>query len=450
MVNIDQRGFVNQRSVYLGGREAAAFLGVKRETLYAYASRGLVRSEPGERARERRYHREDLERLKVRHDARSGHGAVAAGAMRWGEPVLESALTAITPGGPVYRGFPAAMLARAETPFEAVAEMLWASEPPRAGATALEAAPRWKAKGFGVRVPALMALLPEESRPVVALAVAVPAMGAVDPERFEAIAEVERARARVLISRLAALTGIAIDRARAIAALEAGSVARTLLASLGARGGEKAERAVNRALVTSADHELNPSTFAVRIAASTQADLYACVSAGLSTLSGPRHGGECDRVEALVHEAASPARARSTILERARRGESVPGFGHSLYPQGDPRALVLIETALALGRRSAGLKTALALVEAMGESGRGFPTLDLGLVAVASALALPPGSAAAIFAVGRTAGWIAHVLEQRSAGFLLRPRARYVGPETVTLGAPSSAPRSAGASLLRA
>src|SRR3954471_11789557 len=105
VVNIDQRGFVNQRSTYLGGREAAAFLGVKRETLYAYASGGLVRSEPGERGRERLYHREDLERLKVRHDARAGHTAVAAGAMRWGEPVLESGLTAITPEGPVYRGF---------------------------------------------------------------------------------------------------------------------------------------------------------------------------------------------------------------------------------------------------------------------------------------------------------------------------------------------------------
>ena len=74
---------------FVTGREAAALLGVKRETLYAYASRGLLRSEPGEHGRERRYHREDLERLKARHDARSGHGPVAAGALRWGEPVGE-------------------------------------------------------------------------------------------------------------------------------------------------------------------------------------------------------------------------------------------------------------------------------------------------------------------------------------------------------------------------
>jgi citrate synthase len=425
---------VNQRATYLGGREAAEFLGVKRETLYAYASRGLVRSEPGESGRGRRYQRDDLERLKAKHDARSGHAAVAAGALRWGEPVLESALTAITAEGPIYRGLPAAMLARKETPFEAVAEMLWASAPPRAGATTIDLDPpaRWSARGFGVRVPALTALLPAGGRPVVALAVAVPAMGAADPERFEATADAERARARALIARLSALTGIASDRARAIASMKEESVARTLLASLGARGGEKAERAINRALVASADHELNPSTFAVRIAASTQADLYACVSAGLSTLSGPRHGGECDRVEALVHEAGSPSQARAVIQARARRGESIPGFGHSLYPQGDPRAVVLLEAAIGLGSRSAPLKTALALVEAMSDAERGLPTLDMGLVAIASALGLPPGSAAALFAIGRTAGWIAHVLEQRAAGFLLRPRARYTGPATVT------------------
>ena len=422
---------MNQPSTYLGGREAAEFLGVKRETLYAYASRGLVRSEPGGPGRERLYRQDDLERLKARHDARSGHGAVAAGALRWGEPVLESTLTAITAEGPVYRGFPAVRLARWEAPFEDVAEMLWASAPPPPGATRLAAASPWKAKGFGVRVAAVRALLPAGARPVVALGLAVPAMGAADPERFEASSEVERARARALVLRLAALTGLTLDYARATRALAAGSVARALLTSLGARGGEEAERVVNRALVVSADHELNPSTFAVRIAASTQADLYACTSAGLSTLSGPRHGGECDRVEALVLEAGRPERARALIQERTRRGEGVSGFGHSLYPSGDPRAVVLLESAIAVGGRGVALKTALALAEAMRDAGRGLPTLDLGLVAITAALGLPPGSAAALFAVGRAAGWIAHVLEQRAAGFLLRPRARYTGPETV-------------------
>ncbi|HYU44302.1 MAG TPA: citrate/2-methylcitrate synthase [Vicinamibacteria bacterium] len=156
----------------------------------------------------------------------------------------------------------------------------------------------------------------------------------------------------------------------------------------------------------------------------------ACVSAGLAALSGPRHGGACDRVEALVAETARPARARDVVRDRSRRGESVPGFGHPLYPQGDPRAGVLLaEARRQAPRPPQALQTLWALVAAMSEAGQQAPTLDAGLVALSLALGLPGGSAAGLFAVGRSAGWIAHALEQRAAGFLLRPRAHYVGGE---------------------
>src|SRR5438046_9981471 len=101
MSELDQRGLNNQRSDFLAARDAARFLGVKRETLYAYASRGLVRSEPGPSGRGHRYSRSDLERLKSRGDARAGHGPVAAGALRWGEPVLATAISGIFATGPV-------------------------------------------------------------------------------------------------------------------------------------------------------------------------------------------------------------------------------------------------------------------------------------------------------------------------------------------------------------
>jgi citrate synthase len=179
--------------------------------------------------------------------------------------------------------------------------------------------------------------------------------------------------------------------------------------------------------VVSADHELNASAFAVRVAASAGADLYACVSAGLAALSGPRHGGSCDRVEALVAEAGSAARADAIVRGRMRRGEEIAGFGHPLYPEGDPRAEVLLETARDLAPRAEALSTVTALVDAMRDAGREPPTVDVGLVAIAAVLGLPPGSAAGLFAVGRAAGWIAHAFEQREAGFLLRPRARYTG-----------------------
>jgi citrate synthase len=434
----------DQHSPYVTGAQAAALLGVKRETLYAYASRGMLRGVPGGQGRARLYLRTDIERLKSRHDARAGHGPVAAGALRWGEPVLESALTAIGPRGPVYRGHEAIALALGDVSFDAVAELLWTGAlpggPVQAGASDAPVRP----PRLPVRPARLAVLLPEPTPPLTALALAVPALGAQDATRHVAApssdgriptSDAERTRARALVRSLAALVGVGRDARGVTAALEAESTARRVLVALGANASKKAERAVDRALVVSADHELNASTFAVRVAASTGADLYACVSAGLATLSGTKHGGMTERVEALVAEAGRPERAAATVHERMRRGEPIAGFGHPLYPDGDPRAQALLDTARALAPQSTALRTVLALVEALRNAGREPPTLDVGLVAIASALGLPPGSAAALFAVGRAAGWIAHTFEQREAGFMLRPRARYTG-----LQAPNGSP----------
>ncbi len=405
---------------FLSGREAAALLGVKRETLYAYASRGLVRSEPGGPGRERRYSREDLDRLKARHDARAGHGPVAAGALRWGEPVLESALTAIDPAGPRYCGHASAALA-ASSSFEAVAELLWSGALP-------EPAPRWPSTSPGLRLASLTALLPEATPPLATLALAVAALAAADPDRFNNSLEPEKTRARALILRMAALAGAGLDAGRVRAAQAEPDVAGALLVSLGAAATARARSLMTRALILSADHELNASTFAVRVAASAGADLYACVSAGIAALSGPRHGGIADRVEALVGEVARPERARDVVQARTHRGEELPGFGHPLYPAGDPRGALLLAAAAAHAPRSPRLRTIQALVDAMRDAGRDPPTLDIGLAAVGAALGLEPRTHVAMFAVGRAAGWLAHTFEQRAANFLLRPRARYVGP----------------------
>jgi citrate synthase len=429
--NVDQRGFVDQPRAepaaarrapsFLSGAEAAALLGIKRETLYAYTSRGLVRSEPTGRGRERRYRRDDLLRLQARRDARAGHGPVAAGALRWGEPVLESALTSLDAAGPRYRGQPAMALA-ASASFEAVAELLWSGSLPAEP-------PSWRTRGLGLRTRPLAALVPPGAHPLETLALAVPALGAADPGRSDLAPEAEKARARALIVRMAALAGFSSDPARARAAVGAGSVARAVLAGLGARTDAEAERAVSRALVLIADHELNASTFVVRVTASAKADLYACVGAGLAAASGRRHGGSCDRVEALVIEAArSRTGARDRVLERTRTGWALPGFGHPVYPGGDPRAPPLLRAAADLAQKNEALAALFAIIEAMHDLGGEPPSVDYGLVAIALALGLPPGSATALFVLGRAAGWVAHVLEQREAGFILRPRARYVGP----------------------
>ena len=164
------------------------------------------------------------------------------------------------------------------------------------------------------------------------------------------------------------------------------------------------------------------------MAASTGADLYACVSAALAALSGPRHGGAANRIEALIEEVSTPESAESVVHDRARRGESTEGFGHRIYPRGDPRGVALLAWAEELQPASVPVRICRALVDAMAVSGLG-PTGELGLVALTSALELPRGSAVGLFAVARCGGWAAHTLEQYEAGYLLRPRARYTERE---------------------
>lgn len=406
-------------------REAAALLEVKPASLYAYVSRGLLTSVPGVHGPGRLYARSELERLKARHEARAGHGAVAAGALRWGEPVLESALTGIDARGPRYRGQVAVELARANTPFEAVAELLWTGTPPDAARLASLPQPDAKSLGeLGGRLRGLARFVRPGAAPLSTLALVVAALALTDPARFDAPRAVELARARELLRLLAAGSALCFDSARAPRALQRPSIAGVLAVALGARDTPAARERINAALVVIADHELNPSSFAARVAASTGADLYACLGAALGALSGPVHGGATARVEALVAETAEPARAPAVIEERARRGDALPGFGHPLYPDGDPRAVLLLSASKPRERAE---RTLGALVTSMRAAGREPPNVDLSLVATALALGLPRGSAAVLFAVGRAAGWLAHVFEQRDAGFVLRPRARYTG-----------------------
>ncbi|WIG94478.1 citrate synthase family protein [Myxococcus sp. SDU36] len=398
--------------------QAAALLGVKRATLYTYVSRGLVRCVPERGTKENRYVRSDLERLKARHDARAGHAAVASGALRWGEPVIDSSVSRVGAEGLAYRGHSAVTLAVEGRAFEDVAELLWTGTLP-------EAASRWPSPEPAFPPSELAKLLPRGTPPVAALSALVPLLGARDQARFAAPPEQERARARRLLRHLAAWVCVANAPGRVTQALNEPTVAHSLARAWNTRV-KRAPELLNRALVLCADHELNVSTFTARVAASSGADLYACLSAALAALSGPRHGGACDRVAALLVEVGRPERAAEVLRERLRRGEAVPGFGHPLYPDGDPRTPPLVEAARSVRPEPPSVRVASAVLAAMRAAGHPPPSVDFGLVMLAGALGLPPGAGATLFAVGRAAGWVAHVLEQREQGHLLRPRARYV------------------------
>ena len=204
------------------------------------------------------------------------------------------------------------------------------------------------------------------------------------------------------------------------------NIASTLQAGW-APGRPEAAGPIGAALILAADHELNVSAFTARCVASANASPWDVVSAGLAALKGTRHGGHTERVEALFREAGTADGARRVLADRLRRGEPIPGCGHSLYPDGDPRGAALLEMAVEIAPGSPEVELALAMADAYRELVREHPTIDHGLVALSRALKLPERTPLALFALGRTIGWIGHAIEQYAENKLIRPRAAYVG-----------------------
>lgn len=183
---------------------------------------------------------------------------------------------------------------------------------------------------------------------------------------------------------------------------------------------KEANDILRRALVLLADHELNASTFAARVAVSTGASLAAGVLAGLATLTGPLHGGASAGVRELMERAHSQG-AEAAVRERLAQGRPMAGFGHPLYPAGDPRATALLGQ-LALPSEYATVRDTVEVL--VGER----PNIDFALAAVTRVHDLPREAPFVLFAIARSVGWLAHELEQVGTGQLIRPRARYTGP----------------------
>lgn len=396
---------------YLTAREAAAELGITRATLYAYVSRGLIRSEPADtRRRTHRYRAEDVRRLKERKEQRRDPRLAAEAALHFGAPVLESAITLIEDGRLYYRGQEVVALAGTKS-IESVASFVWSGE--------------WKPDLFDeVRQISLTTEILSQ--------IAVEQLSTL--ERFQTLLPLAAAgdyAAFDLRPSKVMATGARIVRllARAAAGVEksATDIVSTLQEGWGAPEAT-ARRLLNAALVVGADHELNVSSFTARAVASATATPYQVVQAGLAALQGQRHGGSTARVAALLDDVGRTAEARVVLGERLRRGEALPGFGHPLYPKGDPRASLLLEmTGEGFGESEIYSKT-LAVVDAAQELVGERPNIDLALVLTERVLKLPRGSALTLFALARSVGWIAHAIEQYESGQLIRPRARYSGP----------------------
>ena len=208
-----------------------------------------------------------------------------------------------------------------------------------------------------------------------------------------------------------------------------GMVARSLARAWGVADPEPAAALIEPALVLLADHELNVSTLAARTAASARASPYHAVLAGLAAAHGNLHGQASILVSELLHSVSRPQRARRVVGEYLRTRRPLPGFGHRVYRTRDPRAVALQQHLRAAAPGHPALELAEAVVEAVHELVTDAPmNVDLMLAVLAAVLGLPPSASETLFIVARTAGWVAHALEQYQAGGLLRPRARYSGP----------------------
>ena len=379
-------------ALFLSAEEAAHILGIRRETLYAYVSRGLVTSEPGPGpSRARRYPRAGVEALA---QSRAGSPAerAAGDAMNWGLPVLASQLTLIDGGRLFYRGHDAVGLSTTGS-LESVASLLWTD---------------------GV-IPADELFPPMTS--------ARPRRRADGP----ALTMMERHLVRVSQQNLASISSPAPTRLRAAADL-----INNLFVAVGASGtGGLADRlaqgwrstnvdALSAALVLCADHELNVSAFTARCIASADARLEHVLLGALCAFQGRRHGGMGARVQAMLDDVELHGLERALDRVLAEQGE-VPGFGHPLYPDGDPRCPAILRHVAALSPDPS------ALVERRCTELGLQPNLDFALTTMARRLALPADAGPAVFALGRTVGWIAHAFETWDDATLIRPRARYTG-----------------------
>jgi citrate synthase len=386
-------------NIFLTSTEAAEFLGVSRRTLYAYVSRGWIRSESSSTARERRYSRLDLERLRDRKRVRKDPVRNVSHALSWGVPLLETELTLIDQGHLFYRGLDAVELARTKQFFEVV-NWFWHRNETEVEPDRILP---WKMRFAG------LGSVSEFQQWLVNL-------GDAEPDGYDfSVPNVFINGWHILELFLRCVTG---------------SSTATLFAApddlqrAWAKDQTELPEVLNAALILSVDHELNVSSFTARVVASAGSNIYEVVNAAMCAMRGSRHGGMSSLCYQLLKELETGESLRPALVRWVRDRGSVPGFGHHLYPAGDIRARLLLE----MMKQRKVAEAQLRLIREAAKILRQKPNIDLALAVLARAFGLPPHAPLSIFTLGRIAGWIGHAVEQQRNGGLIRPRARYVGP----------------------
>ncbi len=407
------------RTDYVDAKTAVQMLGIKLPTLYAYVSRGMIRSTQAPGDRPHLYHRQDVENLRMNRRGKADR------LTRWGAgSTLPTGITSVGPKGPRYRGRLATDIADMRRPFEDCVELLWTGVLPQR--PTLWPAPQIP-KGFLSFTETLFGnVMRCSSRQILGLLAGVYAASlGRNPESNLATPMIA---GHQLLQILAPIFGLLGKKRQYVLPTRDTSIAVVIAQSADVAPTEQTIAALNACLILSADHEIAPSTYTARVAASGGADIFSCVNSGLGTFEGPLTGLGCDEPEQLLRAAPSPAVYLKLLKDQLHRKESPMGFNHPLYREGDPRGRYLLKMAAEIPKSTSSARNMLACVNAAHEELDLMPSLAVGLAVMSSALKLPKEAPGALMTIGRVSGWIAHVFEQRLVGAVIQPRTRYIGP----------------------
>lgn len=386
--------------------EAAARLGVKRATLYAYVSRGLLHRHVAMDGRTSLFDSDEIDAF------RSGRRRATEGEL---DTVISTALTWVRDGDLRVRGRDLVALVDQGATYEEIVSLVWAGEVDWSLSDAELSA-----------VDTVQAALPSTTPPIDRLRATVITMSALDPMRSDLSAPAIRTAGASVLSAMVA--GLPL-KGRLPAK---GGLADRMWPRLVAGRSSAAQReALNAALALLVDHGLAASTFGARVAASTRADPYSVVSAGLGVVGGTLHGAASATVHDLLAMAHREGDAGAAIGETHRRLGRNPGFGHTVYDDEDPRYGALMRRVVAAWRNDPRLRVVHEVRDLVSQRSSEIPNIDLALGAFTWLARMDADAGEAIFAVSRTAGWLAHAIEEfGEAPLRFRPRARYVGERT--------------------
>ncbi len=284
------------------------------------------------------------------------------------------------------------------------------------------------------RLVDIMRLLPTTTTPMDVLRTSVSALAAFDADLNDKSEVANQQRAlrltAVLPTIVASWENIRNGKDPVIPLNDSNHATNFLYMLTGKMPDEYAAHVLDVALILHADHELNASTFAARVSAGTKADMYASVTAAISALSGPLHGGANEQVIRMLLRIGEPTHAEAYIHDALERKERIMGFGHRVYRTDDPRATHLRAMSEELGKRNNDTRwfEISRIVEKYVMEHKGlYANVDFYSASVYYSLGVPIDLDTPIFASSRTAGWTAHILEQYANNRLIRPRAEYVG-----------------------